>query len=1146
MKNLKMKHVGNQYFPNILKLLRIMKLTALLLLVFVFNIFASETYSQPKMLTLKMEDAMVENVLSEIQKQSEFYFIYSEKVVNVERKVSIDIENQNVETVLKDVFAGTDVTFAIKDKLIVLSTPEIIGITANAYFQQGFISGTVRNSEGSPLPGVTVVVKGTTQGTVTGSNGEYTISNVPVDATLVYSFVGMRTQEVLVGEKSEINVVLEEETIGIEEVVAIGYGTQRKIDLTGSVATVTSDDIVKINSTNLGQAIQGRMTGVQVTQGSGQPGSGVDVKIRGVGSILSNNSPLVLVDGFQGSLDNVDANNIESITVLKDAAAASIYGSRAANGVILVTTKLGKKGDLRVDIKSDMGVQSLTQHPHYLNGPDWARHQNEARLYNGKEPYWTEQVSITPEEISEWTDWLDYTFRPALIQNHHLGFSGGTEKTRYAVGLGYINQEGTIIGTQYDRYNVLLNIEQDINTWGKVGARLRSSRSNYQYSMEAYTSPSPAALMQIVRTPPTIPPYFADGTFGVPRDEYPGEAFFLNGNGTPAMIRDIYDNTEQQNSNVVNVFAEINLFKNLKYRFVTNGSTNETFLQEWEDKWEIYAQDDVEKLDPIRSSGPATLSNSSSQGYRWEIQNLLTYDLSVDKHTLNVLLGYSAENGERKSFSLQKADFPNNEIKVLSAGNELRNGTGSGSEFSIISQFGRLNYSFLDKYLFQANVRRDGSSVFAPGRHYGVFPAFSAGWRISEESFMENLVFVSSIKLRAGWGQLGNANIPSYAWISTLAVDGGYVLGNSQARYPAYFIEDMTNEDVKWETTTTTDVGIDFSLFDGAVSFVGDIYEKKTTDMLLRGTIPQSAGFSNGPIINIGEVKNKGWEMQLTYQNRFNELNTALSFNLSQNKSEITDLGGVTPWIEEGVLKYDEGLELGTFWGYQVEGIWQNHDEIRNNAHRPNDRPGMYRYADLNGYDDEGNLTGQPDGIINDADKTILGSYSPSLIYGFNMEFDYKGFDFSAFFQGEADKFLAISSNDGANGEGENENIPQYYFDNRSILDANGNVVSGSLPASGAVTDDGLWDSSEIQNVSYLRLKNIQLGYSLPKPLISKLALKNVRIYLNATNLLTWTDFVGYDPEFKGGEGGDGAVSDSGIDFYPLHKTIGGGLQITF
>ncbi|HDR51712.1 MAG TPA: SusC/RagA family TonB-linked outer membrane protein, partial [Mariniphaga anaerophila] len=452
----------------------------------------------------------------------------------------------------------------------------------------------------------------------------------------------------------------------------------------------------------------------------------------------------------------------------------------------------------------------------------------------------------------------------------------------------------------------------------------------------------------------------------------------------------------------------------------------------------------------------------------------------------------------------------------------------------------------LDKYLFQANVRRDGSSVFAPGRHYGVFPAFSAGWRISEESFMENLAFVSSIKLRAGWGQLGNANIPSYAWISTLAVDGGYVLGNSQARYPAYFIEDMTNEDVKWETTTTTDVGIDFSLFDGAVSFVGDIYEKKTTDMLLRGTIPQSAGFSNGPIINIGEVKNKGWEMQLTYQNRFNELNTALSFNLSQNKSEITDLGGVTPWIEEGVLKYDEGLELGTFWGYQVEGIWQNHDEIRNNAHRPNDRPGMYRYADLNGYDDEGNLTGQPDGIINDADKTILGSYSPSFIYGFNMEFDYKGFDFSAFFQGEADKFLAISSNDGANGEGENENIPQYYFDNRSILDANGNVVSGSLPASGAVTDDGLWDSSEIQNVSYLRLKNIQLGYSLPKPLISKLALKNVRIYLNATNLLTWTDFVGYDPEFKGGEGGDGAVSDSGIDFYPLHKTIGGGLQITF
>ncbi len=1130
-----------------IKLYKVMKITCFFILIALVQVSAS-TYSQSTKLTLNLEKVTLSKFIEEIENSSEFHFFYDSKSIDASKEISVKTKNSTIEKILDEIFINSDISYEIVDRHIILKNNNNTTKREITFINQvqKSVSGKVVDKAGQKLPGVTVIVKGTTNGTVTNVNGEYSISDIPKNAILQFSFVGMRTQEIFVADETEINVTLEEESIGIEEVVAIGYGTQRKIDLTGSVATVTSDDLVKITSSNLGQAIQGRMTGVQITQGSGQPGAGVDVKIRGVGSILSNNSPLVLVDGFQGSLDNVDANNIESITVLKDAAAASIYGSRAANGVILVTTKLGGKGAFRVEIKSDIGVQSLTQHPHYLNGPDWARHQNEARLFNGKEPYWTEQVSITPEKITEWTDWLDYTFQPALIQNHHIGFNGGTEKTRYAVGLGFINQEGTIIGTQYDRYNVLLNIEQDINAWGKVGARLRSSRSNYQYSMEAYTSPSPAALMQIVRTPPTIPPYFDDGSFGVPRDEYPGEAFFLNGNGTPAMIRDIYDNSEQENSNVVNVFAELNFLKNLKYRFVANGSTNETFLQEWEDKWEIYAQDDIEKLNPIRSSGPARLANSSSQGYRWEIQNLLTYDLSVDNHKLNVLLGYSAEKGERKSFSAEKADFPNNEIKVLSAGNELRNASGSGSEFSIISQFGRINYSHLDKYLFQANIRRDGSSVFAPGRHYGIFPAFSAGWRISEESLMKNLTFISSLKLRAGWGQLGNANIPSYAWISTLAVDGGYVLGNSQARYPAYFIEDMTNEEVKWETTTTTDIGIDFSLFDGAISFVGDIYEKKTTDMLLRGTIPQSAGFQNGPIINIGEVKNKGWELQVTYKNTFNELNTALSLNLSQNKSEIVNLGGVTPWIEDGVLKYDEGLELGTFWGYQTQGVWQNNQEIQNNAHRPIARPGMYRYADLNGYDENGELTGLPDGIINDADKTILGNYSPSLIYGFNLELDYKGFDLSALFQGEADKYMAISSNDGANGEGENENIPQYYFDNRSILDANRNVISGTLPASGAVTDDNIWDSSEIQNMSYLRIKNLQLGYSIPKSLASKLSLSNVRIYFNATNLLTWTDFVGYDPEFKGEEGGDGAVSDSGIDFYPLHKTIGGGLQITF
>lgn len=1109
----------------------------LLLLLIAFNLLQSFSGSYSQKISLHLKEVYLDKVFREIQRQSDFLFLYTGEEVKKAGKISVSIKDATVEEALHKCLASTGFSFRIVDKTIVLDPkPEPPALPKPTTEQTRVqITGTVVNAASKePLPGATVTIKGTKRSIVTNERGQFEME-ADRGTVLVISSIGFASREITVGDQTTLTIELKEQPKSMTEIVVIGYGTSKRADLTGAVGTVNAADLSKVTATNLGQAIQGRMNGVQVTQTSGQPGASADIKVRGVGSVKSGNSPLVLVDGFVGSMNDIDADDVESITVLKDASAAAIYGSRAANGVLLVTTKKGKTGKANIEFKAEYGWQSLTKQPNYLTGPEWARHQNEARIYNGKAPFWT--GAQAPETITEWTDWSDYVFRTAPIQDYHLGINGGNDKTKYSIGLGYINQQGTIIGTNFDRLNARVNFQQELTKNIRAGINMSFIRSTYTTTITAFSSSQPAALNGITAAPPTIPAYNPDGWPGAPRPGFPGEAYITNTTWkTPSIANAILDNLSRTNRTFGNIWVEADLPKGLKYKLVVNGSLTNNFNEEWTGKWAIYSPTDLDHRTPLAQGATANLQNLSRETYVWEIQNLLTYEKKFGKHSISALAGISAEKGDGYQFDASKTDFPNNDLRALGAGNTLGAINGRFTDpYSLVSQFGRVNYSYDSRYLFQANVRRDGSSVFAPGRQYGVYPSFSAGWRISQEKFFENIKAISNLKLRASWGQLGNANIPPYSWISNIDVTGGAVFGNPQSRQPAYYSTQMSNEKVKWETTTTTDIGLELGLFNDRLTFEGDIYNKKTTDMLLDATIPFTAGYTTGPVVNIGEVQNKGWEFMVRYQDRQGDFNYGASLNVSHNTNKLVDLGGVKPLVS-GPLKSDVGLPLYSYWGFQADGIWTSKAEIDANPHRNGDRPGMLRFKDITG-----------DKQITDADKVVIGNSIPRYVYGFNAEVGWKGFDLSILFQGEKDKDMLIESVFGGNGEGEDNNIDRHYWDNRAILDASGNVVSGSTPAAGAVKGDAIWNSFQVQDASYLRIKNAQIGYHFPKRILAPLNIQSLRLYVNATNLVTWTNFIGYDPEMKPSEpSGINAYSRGGVDSYPVAKSITIGARLVF
>ena len=987
------------------------------------------------------------------------------------------------------------------------------------------IKGLVKDATGEPVIGANVSIKGTTIGAITNIDGNFSF-NAPTTGTLVISFIGYTTQEIPLNDKGEYIIILKEDTEMLEEVVVTGYIAQKKVNLTGAVSSVNGDELAKVTASSSTQALQGKLPGVQITAGSGAPGTASNIQVRGVGSVMSGTQPLVIIDGFEGDLDNIAMGDIETISVLKDAASAAIYGSKAANGVILITTKRGKEGAMQVEFSAEYGWQSVSHMPEVLNATELAVKQNEEAIWNKQPLYW--EGKNAPETLGGGFNWWDFAYKDsAPIQNYYLSLKGGTDKAKYAISAGYINQEGVIALTAYDRFNFRSNFDYSFSKKFKIGVNLEANIANKDSRDDVYQYAKNALLMH-----PSVPQYMPDGSYGLPLQSLPGQ--YDNGTAMPLSMMYLSDanyvNTIDSKSFIAraNFFLEWELLEGLKFKSVYNQQFVWNKENQWKPNYTVYDYENPNSIYAVEVNAQSVSSYSDNQ--KWEVQELLTYNKTfAGKHTLGILAGFTAEKAKTGNLAGKKSGYPGNELHVIDAGNNIEYLNGNLTEAAVVSMFGQVNYDFMGKYLLQANVRRDGSSVFAPNNQWGTFPSVSLGWRMNEEKFLKSLSWLNNLKLRIGYGTLGNANIKSFAWLSSYKLTDRYPLGNPNSIYPAYYLTDMSNEDIKWETTTTTNVGIDANVLNNRLSFSFDWYDKRTTDMLFSATIPYSTGYMNGPVINVGEVMNRGWEINASWNDHIKDFNYGISFNLAHNKNEVTDMGDVAPFQINDDLWIREGYPINSYFGYEVTGIYQNWDQV-NNSVKPNGdiRPGDYIIKNTN-----------DDKVIDTKDKTFLGSRDPKIVYGINLTADWKGIDLTVAMNGEGKKYVYYDNTFG----GVNPdfcNIFKEYFDKRTVVGEDGNVVtSGKYPAmSGRGINAPEGHKKILQSTSYFRIKNIQLGYTLPKSIIQKLKINSLRVFVNAVNPFLFTDYVGFDPETTSTE------QSGGVRFYPVSKSISVGLSL--
>jgi TonB-dependent starch-binding outer membrane protein SusC len=1067
------------------KCFRIMRLTILFLFVGLMQVSAS-LYSQNTKLSLDFRNTRVVDVLEAIENQSEFRFAYSAEYIDMNRKVNVDVKGSTIEQTLSLIFDGTDVKYSINDRHIMLF---LDGMSNNVSQQQKSISGKVTDSTGGSLPGVSVVVKGTTAGTITDVNGKYNLPNVPANVILQFSFVGMKSQEVAIGGKTIINVVLAEEAIGLEEVVAVGYGTQKKANLTGSVGNVKMDDLASRPLTNASLALQGTVAGVYALQSSGKPGAdNAVINIRGVGT-WDNSAPLIIIDGFPGNMNDVNANDIESLSVLKDAASSSIYGNRAANGVILITTKKGSAGMIKVSYNGYYGVQNATRLPSVLNSVDYATLRNEAATNSGK------VLDYTSEAIQKYAahndpmypdiDYFKVYYSQAKTQNHRVSMTGGNENVNYSFMLGQLNQDGIMVAENYKK----TDFRSNINAYFLKDKKLRVSTKlagNLGVNNEPISMWNATWYATLA---PVYPLQNADGKYMTVNGELNPYASILAGS---TRITKRYNFSGQ-------VEAEYKIIKDLSAQ-VTYGY-NVTASNENAFNANVVLQN--------KSGSTKTETSDLNVRTGTDIQTMLTsllkYSKTFGKHGINLMAGYSEEEFTYDWQSGYRKNFVNNTQRILNLGDAATQTNNAGRyDLGLRSYFGRINYAFDEKYLFEANIRRDGSSRFASGHQWGTFPSFSGGWIVSKEEFMKNIGWISFLKLRASWGQLGNENIGNYYNGSDILSSGlNYSLGGKLTSGVA--IRDMTNKLLTWETSQQLNFGVDMTLANG-LDLTVDYFDKKTKDLILPQQIPQTMQLSS-PNVNAGEVQNKGIEASLTYRKTFsNGIKLRTTLNASHVVNKITKMDPEYLTTPKGRLV---GYAINSFYAYQMDGIYQISDfDLVNGKYtlKPgvvsvtnyNAQPGDIKFQDLNG-----------DGVVDmNHDRKVIGKQFPDLCYSLNINIEWKGFDFGMFFQGvqgiEGYSYYEIACPFSGTA-----NLGSWWLDRWTPTNP-----SNTMPR---VTLDeyrtNVHSSFYMEDASYLRLKNIELGYTINPKIISKIGIGSIRVYGNIQNAFTITKFKGFDPE---------------------------------
>ncbi|WAC13065.1 SusC/RagA family TonB-linked outer membrane protein [Dyadobacter pollutisoli] len=1109
----------------------------------------------------------LEAELKSLLKPNGLEFIRTGKKAYLIRKKEQKEKQQ--QALVKPVLLGTEPEPQVLEPVPIRQTPADISV-----------KGKVTDEKNAGLPGVSILVKGSNKGAVTDMEGNFSLSVTDENVVLVFSFIGYVTKEIAVGNQTMINIRLDASVSSLSEVMVVGYGTQRKGDITGSIGSLSAKNIREVQVTNFENAIQGQIAGVQVQEPSGEPGAATTIRVRGLGSVSAGNEPLYVIDGFpvtknmdpgiQGDitrrttafalpasnpLGTINSNDIESLEVLKDASAAAIYGSRGSNGVILITTKKGKKGTRPVvGFDAYFGVQSVAKRVDLMNSAELTAYvkdsKNNAYLQDvptaninddnvtryGKS---TNGSYFIPDDFANPTgtdtDWQDLIFKSAPVQSYNASVSGGTETMNYYFSGGYFNQKGIIDRSGFERFSFRANLEVNPVKKLKIGFGLSPSFTNTDRSPAGapYFADPPGIVYSALVTSPTVSPYLPDGTINQTDNQShllteDGRGANMTAASNPlAIIKYVTDDLKQFRT-FGNVFLEYEIIEGLKYKLYTGidvNSYNRSFYMA-----RAFLNRGATVGDPYAQS-------NASLNYNWLVENTLSYDKTLGKdHHISAVVGYSAQKDRLDANQVYAQNHPDDLSPSISSG-QVTSGGDNRQEWSLVSMLARVNYAFRDKYLLTATIRSDRSSRFGAGNKTGTFPSFSAGWRLSEETFMKGQTIVSDLKLRGSWGKTGNFLIPNYAAIGLLS-PYNYTFNNVIVNGIAP--STISNDKLTWEKTTQVDFGIDLGLFRDRLFISADWYKKTTSDLLLNVQVPSSVGFATA-LQNIGEVENKGVELTINSRNIVGAFTWSTDFNFSSNQNEVLKLGPTgDPILSSGGAGIRHitqiGAPIGSYYGYVVDGIYQTQAEIDaapDDALAPAARPGDMRFKDVNG-----------DGKVDASDRTVIGNYMPDFMYGITNRFSFKGLDLSVFFQGvQGSKILNLTRRHLGNGEAATNS----YKDWTERWISPENPGNGTIPRADRLTDlhggNNRPSSYQVEDGSYFRLRSITLGYTFPKTMLGKV--QSLRAYVSGTNLFTSTQYIGYNPEVNNQAGLTG-VQGEDYGAYPLSRNFTFGLNVTF
>ena len=997
------------------------------------------------------------------------------------------------------------------------------------------ISGSVLDaSTGEALIGVSILEKGTTNGTITDFEGRYTLE--VVSDKVLFSYIGYKTETLTVTADGQYNIKLQPDNEQLDEVVVIGYGTQKKSDLTGSLASIGSKDIKNYAVSNASELLTGKAAGVFVAASSGQPGADAVVRVRGFGTVNDNN-PLYVVDGqFMDNISSLNPSDIERIEVLKDASACAIYGSRGSNGVILVTTKGGVKGETIVTLDAYIGVKNSYKALEMMNSEQYYNFITEA--YKDDPTFQGEKKQKFTNQYNKGynTNWWDEVTRTALTQNYNISIRKGTDNSRSAISLGYIGDQGPIITTEFNRLSLRLNQEYDINEYITVGAILNAAKIR-QRDTGAVSSFD--FIQKADPFTPVINPLVDPSSSNYEYDKYAPTEWSFDPN--PVAMLELPDRYNEKLNVFGNVFTQVKLFKGLIYRIQYSFERNHDVFKDFRPAYQSTFSEDNLANTGGKYLNETQLTNNSSLVFNYLVEQRLNYNTSFGKNSLDAMVAMTYEKNTSESINAYKRGaLGNDEIYHILDAQTVGDATsGSKATSAMLSYLGRINYAYDDRYLATVNFRADGSSRFAKGNRWGYFPSISLGWRVNNEQFFKNLNIdniISNVKLRLGWGQNGNQRIDRDAPYTLIGTNNEmqwyYGTGYSSGYVPTY----TGNADIKWETSQQTNVGLDLAFFRNSLDLSIDFYVKKTSDMLLQMPVPSFGGFSNSPFFNAGDLQNTGFEFVANYRNHINDLNYRIGLNLSTYKTEVTAL--TSEYLSGANSRTYVGGPIGRFWGYKQIGIFQNQEEIDNyvdkngNKIQPNAKPGDFKFAKL----------GEEGPLNDDDDRTFIGDPNPDLIYGFNLGFEYKNFDLTMAFQGTIGNDIWNVSKGTLSLAGNQNALAEAYTD---AWREDGDV-DAKYPRITNTNDNNNMRASSfyVEDGSYLRLQNIQIGYNLPAHVCQKTKLfSSCRLYLSGQNVFTLTGYSGLDPEI-----GANSPLNMGVDnlHYPSSRTFTFGVNLQF